>query len=304
MNLVGGLYHVIQRGNNRQPIFLTDRDRHAFLERLARFLPPLACRLHAYCLMDNHLHLLLETRQANLSAFGQRLFASYTLWFNRHHRRVGHVFQGRFKSFLVEQDAYLLQLSRYIHLNPVKARLVAKPEQYRWSSMRTYLPRARPEPWVHTAATLAYFRGSRSRYVAYVYDGLGEHYEPCPIAQRYLGSETFAQEMEAKLQRDTAARTPPQEPDHAPATLVARLSRALGVSPATLQRKCVKAREGAEAKALTAYILRQRTQLTYPAIGQLLGAISGPAVAQAVRVVERTRRLRARAEQFIDTYDN
>jgi len=303
INLAGGLFHVIQRGNNREPIFLSEEDYHAFLDRLARFLPQLGCRLHAYCLMGNHLHVLLETRHANLSRVGQRLFASYTLWFNRHHRRVGHVLQGRFKSFLVEQDAYLVQLSRYIHLNPVKARLVRKPEQYRWSSMRNYLPTGRHDPWVHTATTLAYFHGNRQRYVAYVYEGLKETFEPRPIAQAYLGSEAFVEKMEAQRERNT--EQPDDQHDRTASTrLVEKLSKACAVPVTALQHKYVKNRQTAEAKALVAYTLRQRTTLTFRQIGQVLGEISGPAAAQRVRVVEQTPRLRARAARLLETYDN
>ena len=128
LNLAGAFYHVIHRGNYRQKIFLDDTDRKQMLARLRRLARLFRIQVHAYCLLDNHIHLILETRRANLSSFGQRFFGSYTQWFNRRRRRVGHLFQGRFKAVLVEKEGYLAELSRYIHLNPVRAGLVKKPK--------------------------------------------------------------------------------------------------------------------------------------------------------------------------------
>ena len=117
----GGHYHVLNRGNAGERVLAQDRDKEKFLEYIAEAAGRYEFVLHCYCLMDNHFHLLVETRRANLSMAMQWLNVSYAAWYNRKHGRKGHVFQGRFKSYLIDADEYLATLSRYIHLNPVRA---------------------------------------------------------------------------------------------------------------------------------------------------------------------------------------
>ncbi len=136
----GAIYHVIARGNNRQPIFFQPRDYLRYLHLLEEARMRYECEVWAYALMENHVHLMLRTGQNHpISKLVQWLHTSYTVCFNKRYERVGHLFQGRFKSQLVEVDTYCLELSRYIHLNPVRAHLVMAPEQYRWSSYRVYV---------------------------------------------------------------------------------------------------------------------------------------------------------------------
>src|SRR5258706_8306926 len=132
----GAIYHVTSRGNARAPIFADDGDRELFLETLAHVVERFHWLCHAYCLMDNHYHLLIETPDPNLSKGMRQLNGLYTQRFDRRHGRVGHVFQGRFKAILVERDSYLLELCRYVVLNPVRAKMVKQPKQYQWSSYR------------------------------------------------------------------------------------------------------------------------------------------------------------------------
>ncbi len=164
-------YHVTSRGNTRQPIFFDDKDRERFIEVLKRAKERYAYLLHAYALMDNHYHLLLETPRANLSRIMQTINTSYTVYVNKRHDRTGHLFQGRFKAIVVEKDAYLLELSRYIHLNPVRAGLVLQPEAYRWTSYTSFIEPTE-EGLVERAATLSYFgtglQRARERYQAFV----------------------------------------------------------------------------------------------------------------------------------------
>jgi len=126
------------RGNNREAVFEDDVDRSRFLELLSGYKEKLAFRLHAYVLMTNHFHLLIESGKVPLSRVMQMQNSTYTQYFNRRHERVGHVFQGRYKAIVIDQDAYLALLVRYIHLNPVRAGLVEKPEGYPWSSHTDY----------------------------------------------------------------------------------------------------------------------------------------------------------------------
>ena len=132
----GALYHVTSRGNARKPIFKDEEDRKIFLRLLDRVNQRFHWLCHAYCLMDNHYHLVIETPEGNLTKGMRQLNGVYTQAFNRQHHRVGHLFQGRYKSILVERESYLLEVCRYVVLNPVRAKAVEKPEAWRWSSYR------------------------------------------------------------------------------------------------------------------------------------------------------------------------
>jgi REP element-mobilizing transposase RayT len=135
----GAVYHVMARGNNRQPIFLEPADFQQFLRQLARYRERWQFRIHAYVLMPNHVHLLLEVNaDATISRIMQIVTSMYARYFGAKHQKVGHVFQGRFRSRLVQTDTYLLAASRYIHLNPVKAGLCEDPLGYPWSSYGAY----------------------------------------------------------------------------------------------------------------------------------------------------------------------
>ena len=123
----GAYHHVINRGNAGENIFIDERDREKFLEYLAKGTERFITKIHTYCLMSNHYHVLIETPQANLSVATQWLNVSYSVYFNKRHRRKGHLFQGRFKAILLDANEYLILLSRYIHLNPVRAKMVTHP---------------------------------------------------------------------------------------------------------------------------------------------------------------------------------
>ena len=136
IEFAGALYHITSRGNAREPIYLDDYDRHSFLQSLADTCDRHGWLCHAYCLMTNHYHLLIETQKPTLSKGMKLINGSYTQSFNNRHQRVGHVFQGRFKAILVESNTYLLELARYIVLNPVRARMVHSTGEWPWSSYR------------------------------------------------------------------------------------------------------------------------------------------------------------------------
>ena len=144
----GAIYHVFSRGNRHQDIFLSDKDRRTFLELLDEISERYGIEVHAYVLMANHYHLLLKTPDPNLSKAMQWLGTTYTHRFHAHNRTDGHLFQGRFKSILVENDAYLLQLSYYIHRNPVRAGIVERLSDYYWSSYPYYAYKVTPPDWL------------------------------------------------------------------------------------------------------------------------------------------------------------
>lgn len=202
----GAVYHITARGNAREDIFLEESDRYRFLDTLSRVVVRYNWLCHAYCLLDNHYHLLIETPDPNLSLGMRQLNGIYTQSFNRDHRRVGHVFQGRFKSILVEKETYLLELCRYVVLNPVRAGLVTEPGAWPWSSYRaTALGSAVPGfltiDWV-----LGQFssnrKKARAQYRRFVADGLTSR-ERKPwhelIGQIFLGSGEFVARMQELL---------------------------------------------------------------------------------------------------------
>ena len=196
----GALYHLTSRGNARQPIFLDDEDRRAFLERLGEVVDSHHWDCHCYCLMTNHFHLLVETPEPNLSRGMRRLNGQYSQRFNRRHDRVGHILQGRFTGILVEREAHLLELARYVVLNPVRAGMVASAEDYPWSSLRATLGLAPVPSWLRLEGLLARF-GSRSRYREFVREGLGARSPWTGLRGALLGSDEFVERLTGRLDR-------------------------------------------------------------------------------------------------------
>lgn len=156
------LYHVMSRGNAYQDIFLNDQDRQAFLKNLAHCIEQHNLLCHAYCLMGNHYHLLLETPDANLSKAMRDINGNYTQMFNKRHDRSGHVLQGRYKAYLIEKEIYLLEVVRYIVNNPVVARMVQDPKHWKWSSYRSTVGLSRRPKWLETDFTMSLFSNDTS----------------------------------------------------------------------------------------------------------------------------------------------
>ena len=159
----GAVYHITSRGNARQAIFLDDEDREQFLSVLASVVERFRWVCHAYCLMDNHYHLLIETPEANLSGGMRQLNGVYTQYFNRIHARVGHLFQGRYKSIVVDKDSYLLELCRYVVLNPVRAGVRRSAVQWKWSSYRAMSGMGRASAFLTVDWVLSQFGKDKSR---------------------------------------------------------------------------------------------------------------------------------------------
>jgi len=202
IEFAGGLYHVTSRGDRREDIFVGDEDRAAWLDLFGLVCERFNWVCHAYCLMTNHYHLLVETIEGNLSKGMRQLNGVYTQYVNRTHRRVGHVFQGRYKAIVVEKDAYLLELARYVVLNPVRARVVAQPEDWPWSSYRAMVGTEAAPTWLAVEGLLRGFgrtRGTaRSNYIDFVRAGVGlPSVWDKLTGQIYLGGEAFVQRMGA-----------------------------------------------------------------------------------------------------------
>ena len=194
----GAFYHVFSRGNQKQPVFLSDDDRNYFLNNLRKVHKKFGALVHVYCLMPNHFHLILETPLGGLSRIVHFLITSYTIYFNKKHKRHGHLFQGRFKAILIEAVSYAKELSRYIHLNPVRSGIVDAPERYPWSSYGYYRGAAVPERWLETSVVLRLFgerlKESKRDYMGFVIDGIGKEASASlkdSLKKGILGSEEF-----------------------------------------------------------------------------------------------------------------
>jgi len=189
----GAIYHVTSRGNERRKIVLDDADRGMFLSVLAENLEQHQVVCHAWVLMDNHYHLLLETPAPNLSLAMKHVNGIYTQKFNKRHNRVGHLFQGRYKSIVVEKDSYLKELCRYVVLNPVRAKMVKLPGDWKWSSYRGTAGLSKPDKWLATDWILSQFGSNKPQaqkaYAAFVADGVGSKESPWDnlYSRIYLG---------------------------------------------------------------------------------------------------------------------
>ena len=177
----GAFYHITSRGNEQRVIFKSQRDRKKFFSYLESATQRYDALIHAYCLMDNHYHLLLETPSGNLPQIMQHINGAYTTYFNVKRKRSGHLLHGRYKAILVDMDIYAKELSRYIHLNPVRAKMVDKPEQYQWSSYLDYIGREHRAPWLASDFILSYYGQKTSvaqqNYRKFVEAKVGQKYK-------------------------------------------------------------------------------------------------------------------------------
>ena len=199
------LYHVTARGDRREDIFGDDQDRQEFLSILEQVITRFNWTCYAWCLMDNHYHLLIQTPDGNLSKGMRQLNGVYTQANNRRHLRVGHLFQGRFKAILVDSNAYLLELARYVVLNPVRACMVKKPTDWKWSSYRASVGLEPAPAWLAEDGLLAVFAKRRSlaqqRYAQFVVEGIKADSPWANLkGQVFLGDEQFVNRMQAHIQ--------------------------------------------------------------------------------------------------------
>lgn len=207
IELAGGLYHITSRGDRREDIYLQDSDREKWLGLLGQVCERFNWKCHAYCLMSNHYHIVIETIEGNLSRGMRQLNGVYTQYFNQAHQRVGHVYQGRYKGILVEKDSYLLELSRYVVLNPVRAGMVKKVGDWPWSSYPSMIGVAPAPQWLETNWLLSQFSVQRKRavakYIDFVGEGIGLPSLWSELTQQiYLGGESFIKKMHKKLDKN------------------------------------------------------------------------------------------------------
>lgn len=214
LHFPNALYHVLARGNNKQDTFLTSTDYSSFLAYLSRIKARKPFFLHAFCLMPNHFHLLIEVQDTPLAVIMQRLLTTYSHYFNRVHHKRGHLFQGRYKAILCEKESYLLELMRYIHLNPVRAFLTKGPSDWPWSGHTAYL-KEDLDPLVDTQEILKQFSPTlghaKMRYAEFVRDGLqmGHRKDFYPEDKLpYLGQDKFIEDLQIKHLKVIERMTP------------------------------------------------------------------------------------------------
>lgn len=303
------LYHLCARGNRRDRIFADDKDRVRFLELTGQSLKRYDVELHAYVLLPNHFHLLARTRKANLSRWMHWLIANYSIYFNRQHLSSGHLFQGRYKSFLVQEGNYLLELSRYLHLNPVRGSVIgrgdpkerrARLRSYRWSSYRGYAGLAKQGEFVNEELVLGEFGCARGhqrklRYRRFVEEGLlrdiANPFESVQW-QTALGNESFVQKLKDKLNSHrhykgevTAVRRANQLTE--PRELIARVAAHHALSVNKLLHERV---HGSQAHNIAMWLLRQRG-VTLREIGGFFGGIDYAAISQRIRRTEQRMKM-------------
>jgi REP element-mobilizing transposase RayT len=196
-------YHVTARGNERKEIFKSEKDREKFLSYLESAVKRYGAVIHAWCLMSNHYHLIVETPSGNLSQIMQHINGAYTNYFNTKRKRSGHLFQGRYKGILVEADEYALELSRYIHLNPVRIGIVNEPGDYKWSSFQDYAGKKKTPDWLTTTFILGYFdktqQVAQKKYSQFVEEMIGKEYES-PLQQMVASTMLGTPEFVAAIQ--------------------------------------------------------------------------------------------------------
>jgi putative transposase len=294
LHVPGGLYHVILRGNARQDIFFTAQDRHRFYELLAEGVTRFGYRVHAFCLMTNHLHLALQGGDQPLSAGMQNLTFRYTRYLNARLKRVGHLFEGRFKAYLVDQDAYGLALVRYIHLNPVRARIVRQPAAYACSSHRAYLGREHLR-WLTTDWVLGQFGSrvgiARARYDQFVNDGKAEGHNTAfyggQADSRIVGEEDF---VKAILKSKVRPRRAP-----ALSELLTYVCRCYSLNEKELLATG-RARKPAEARALLAWLVLKTQTAPLTTLARRFGRDISTLSHARSRIEERLRKSAAFAK--------
>ncbi len=227
IEFAGAVYHLTSRGDRREDVFLDDADRAMFLEVLAGVCDRFRWVCHAYCLMSNHYHLLIETRESTLAQGMRQLNGVFTQRSNRRHGHVGHVFQGRYKAILVQKETYLLELARYVVLNPVRAGMVRSAKDWPWSSYRATAGWTEAPVWLGVDWLLSAFGSKRKAaldaYRRFVSEGRGSR-SPWNDLKRqvYLGDDAFVESMQARLSDEiplseipaTQHRPPPKSLDH------------------------------------------------------------------------------------------
>jgi putative transposase len=303
----GAFYHVTSRGNERRRIFFSKSDYEQFKSYLRESEQKYGHHLHCYVLMSNHYHLVIETPRGNLSTLMHYLNSSYTNYINRKRNRSGHLFQGRYKAIVIDKDSYLLELSRYIHLNPVRAGISETPQAHTYSSYRSYISRDH-EDIVHRDLLWAMIsndtRDAPGRYRTFVEEALGKDHKS-PLKNTYggaiLGGKAFIRDVLGRfdaeiLNRDDISGRRQLRAPFGAGELINMVSHHIGMSVDELKEK------RGDPRNMTIYLLKTYTDMNNRHIGELFGGLSYSAVAKVnerfIAKVKKDRKLRSRLAAF------
>jgi REP element-mobilizing transposase RayT len=305
----GALYHVLSRGNERREIFVDDDDRRLFLETLGEMAERFEADIAAYVLMGNHYHLLLRTRRPNLSKCMQWFGVTYTNRFNALNSHSGHLFQGRFKSMIVQNDAYLLRLSYYIHRNPVRAGIVERLVDYRWSSYPTYAYGRKAPEWLSTDLLLSQFVNAADPHLAYRQAAQAYCREEERLWEDFrhgfiLGSEKFVEAIKASYLPAVPHKEMPQQKTVArgldPERLLEKAADFLGADLKRLKTSPKVPAQQVLNRDLMLYLVWQQGHQTNQQIGELFG-LTHSAVSRRISIfknlLHRDKAARERLEQ-------
>jgi REP element-mobilizing transposase RayT len=288
----GALYHITSRGNEKKDIFLDSSDRKKFLDILKDYHERYEISIYCYMLMDNHYHLVFETAKPNLLKVMHGINSSYTLYFNRKYGRVGHLFQGRYKGILVDKDSYLLELSRYVHRNPLRAGMVKRAEDYYWSSYPSYIWKKKRQAWMDYALILSQFStregDSQKRYKAFV-DKV-EKTEMNPLnavfGQTILGGEDFLKKVKQilrnkKVGKEVVNRKRFSERPKGEMILSA-VAKKLNMDEREIRETKKRGHIG---KDLTVYLMKKYSDMTNGEIAAIFGGMHPSAI---TKIAQRT----------------
>jgi putative transposase len=302
----GAVYHVLLRGNAGQDVFFDSKDRRYFYRLLGEGQEKFGHRIHAFCLMPNHIHLALQMAEVPLSRVMQNLSQRYTGWINFRQSRRGHVFQGRYKALLIDADAYLLELVRYIHLNPVRAGITESPENHPWSSHRAYLGQEKLL-WVATDWVLAQFSNRRStarkKYMEFVRegyaDGRREEFHKGTREGQVLGSESFYEDVLSLKGEEAGSKVTLDQ-------ILEEVCRAYSIEPETLA-SAGRQHRLSEVRGMISWIARETRHLSMTGLcNRLHRDISSLSVA-ARRLEEKSKtddRLAKKMEELKKMFQN
>ncbi len=320
----GAIYHVMLRGNNRRTIFCDDNDRTRFVIRIEEIAEEFGVRIFAFCIMPNHVHLLLETPYANLGRFMHKLETAYTVYFNLRHKEVGHLFQGRYKAKLVEGDEYLLKLSRYVHLNPVWThemenltitQRIEVLRSYRWSSYPCYLGLIK-RAFIDTAPLLALMgkrckRTQRLNFRSYVENAIVEPDDTIKNAIKHsqlaIGGEEFQSRILGLYEQLLHDRAKPEDISLRrkserlqPEEIIEICCRHLQVAPSVIRKR----QRNEITRAVVAWELGHHAGKTQREIAQMFGVRTGKAVSMQQEKVRANIKTDNKLARLIDAIDS
>ncbi len=298
LHIPGGLYHVTLKGNGGDDIFFDKEDRYHFYLLLQEGVARFGHRIHGFCLMNNHIHLAIQVADEPLSKIMQNISFRYTRWINKKQQRIGHLFQGRYNAIIVESESYLLELVRYIHLNPVRAKLVRKPARYQWSSHNAYLGNE-VLPWLTVDWLLSQLakreKTARKRYEQFVNDGINEGYREefhkGSRDNRVLGDDSF-------IERVTGEKKEKSKPE----ITLSELSKRFCLLNELEEKELVgpsRLRRVTELRSIFAWVANSLEIASLEALGEFLHR-DATTLSRAVSRVKENRRNDERARGKLD----